>query len=52
MCLLCSFFYFCGCMETVVATVGDLCYLYLYHLNNDETSLVIWFNPLPHRDAL
>ena len=49
--MLCSSFYFCGHMEIVVATVGDLCYLCLYHLNYDETSLVIWLNPLPHRDA-
>ena len=34
-------FYFCGRMEIVVATVGDLCYLCLYHLNYDETSLVV-----------
>ena len=39
MCLLCSSFYFCGHMETVVTTVGDLCYLCLYHLNYNETSL-------------
>ena len=52
MCLLCSSFYFCGCMIIAVATVGDLCYLCLYHLNYDETSLVILYNSLPHRDAL
>ena len=45
-------FYFSGRMEIVAATVGDLCYLCLYHLNYDETSLVIWYNPVPHRDAL
>ena len=39
-------------MEIVVATVGDLCYLCLYLLNYDETSLVILYNSLPHRDAL
>ena len=52
MCLLCLSFYFCGSMEIVVATVGDLFYLCLYHLNYNETSLVIWYNPLPHREAL
>ena len=41
--LLCKSFYFSGRMETVVATVGDLCYLCLYHLNYHETSLVIWY---------
>ena len=52
MCLLCLSFYFSGRMELVDATVGDFCYLCLYHFNYDETSLVIWNNPLPHREAL
>ena len=50
MCLLCLSFYFCGHMETVVTTVRDLCYLCLYHLNYNETSLdvvVFMFNVPP-----
>ena len=48
--LLCLSFYFCGHMETVVTTVQDLCYLCLYHLNYNETSLdvvVFMFNVPP-----
>ena len=50
MCLLCKSLYSCGGMEIVVATVGDLCYLCLYNFNYVETSLVIWYNPVPQRD--